>query len=151
MIRERFSTDLKEAIKAKEQTRVATLRLICAAVKDRDIAAKSDDSVEGVSDQDILKILVKMIRQREESAVSYEEAGQLDLAAQEREEIGILREYLPRQMSETEVEQAVANAIVDCRACSVRDLGKVMATLKARHTGKMDFALAGAAVKQAFR
>ena len=92
-----------------------------------------------------------MIRQREESARTYEEAGRLDLAAQERAEIGIIRGYLPKQMSETEVEKAVAAAIGETGACSIRDMGKVMAHLKARHTGKMDFARAGAAIKQAFR
>jgi uncharacterized protein len=151
MIRERFSGDLKEAIKSKDAQRVSTLRLICAAVKDRDIAARTEDNADGVSDADILAILVKMIKQRQESARTYEEAGRLDLAEQEREEVGIIRDYLPRQMSDTEVEKAVAAAIEDTGACSIRDMGKVMATLKARHTGKMDFALAGAAIKQAFR
>ena len=151
MIRERFSGDLKEAIKSKDAQRVSTLRLICAAVKDRDIAARTEDNAEGVSDTDILAILVKMIKQRQESARAYEEAGRLDLAEQEREEVGIIRDYLPRQMSDTEVEKAVTAAIEDTGACSIRDMGKVMATLKARHTGKMDFALAGAAIKQAFR
>jgi uncharacterized protein len=150
MIRERFSGDLKEAIKSKDAQRVSTLRLICAAVKDRDIAARTEDNADGVSDADILAILVKMIKQRQESARTYEEAGRLDLAEQEREEVGIIRDYLPRQMSDTEVEKAVAAAIEDTGACSIRDMGKVMATLKARHTGKMDFALAGAAIKQAF-
>jgi uncharacterized protein len=151
MIRERFSGDLKEAIKARDAQRVSTLRLICAAVKDRDIAARTEDNADGVSDAEILAILVKMIKQRQESARTYEEAGRLDLAEQEREEVGIIRDYLPRQMSDTEVEKAVAAAIEDTGACSIRDMGKVMATLKARHTGKMDFALAGAAIKQAFR
>jgi uncharacterized protein YqeY len=151
MIRERFAGDLKEAIKSKDAPRVSTLRLICAAVKDRDIAARTDDSAEGVGDAEILAILAKMIRQREESARTYEEAGRLDLAAQERDEIAIIRGYLPKQMSEREVEKAVADAIGETGACSIRDMGKVMAHLKARHNGKMDFARAGAAVKQAFR
>jgi uncharacterized protein YqeY len=151
MIRERFSGDLKEAIKAKDAPRVSTLRLICAAVKDRDIAVRTEDNAEGVSDDEILGILAKMIKQRQESAQAYEAGGRLDLAAQERAEIGIIRDYLPRQMSEREVEKAVADAIQDTGASSIRDMGKVMAHLKARHTGKMDFARAGAAVKQAFR
>jgi len=151
MIRERFAGDLKEAIKSKDAPRVSTLRLICAAVKDRDIAARTDDNVEGVGDTEILAILAKMIRQRDESARTYEEAGRLDLAAQERNEIAIIRSYLPKQMSETEVDNAVKQAIGETGACSIRDMGKVMAHLKARHTGKMDFARAGAAIKQAFR
>jgi len=151
MIRERFSGDLKDAIKAKDAPRVSTLRLICAAIKDRDIAARTEDNADGVTDAEILGILAKMIKQRQESARLYEEGGRLDLAEQELAEIGIIRDYLPRQMSETEVEKAIADAIEDTGACSIRDMGKVMAQLKARHTGKMDFARAGAAIKQAFR
>ncbi len=151
MIRERFSRDLKEAIKGRDQQRTSTLRLICAAIKDRDIAARTEDSTTGVSDEDICAILAKMIKQRQESARLYEEGGRLDLAAQERQEIAIIKDYLPRQMSEPEVEKAIADAIVETGACSIRDMGKVMATLKARHTGKMDFSRAGMAIKQAFR
>ncbi|HVL19482.1 MAG TPA: GatB/YqeY domain-containing protein [Amaricoccus sp.] len=149
MIRERFAGDLKDAIKSKDAPRVSTLRLICAAVKDRDIAARTEDS--GVGDAEVLAILAKMIRQREESARIYEEAGRLDLAEQERGEIAIIRGYLPKQMSESEVEKAVAQAIGETGACSIRDMGKVMAHLKAKHAGRMDFARAGAALKQAFR
>ena len=151
MIRERFAGDLKEAIKAKDAPRVSTLRLICAAVKDRDIAARTEDNSAGVGEAEILGILAKMIRQREESARIYEEAGRLDLAAQERAEAGIIRGYLPKPMSEQEVDKAVALAIGETGACSIRDMGRVMAHLKARHTGRMDFARAGAAIKQAFR
>ena len=151
MIRERFSGDLKEAIKARDAQRVATLRLICAAIKDRDIATQAGDGGEGVPDAEVLAILAKMVRQRQESARAYEEAGRLDLAAQERQEMAIIRGYLPRQMSESEVEKAVATAIEETGACSIRDMGKVMAKLKARHTGKMDFSRAGACLKQAFR
>lgn len=151
MIRERIAEDLKEAIKAKDAQRVSTLRLICAAVKDRDIAARSEDNRDGVPDAEVLAILAKMIRQRQESARAYEEGGRLDLALQEEQEVAIIRDYLPKQMSDAEVEKAIAAAIEDCGACSVRDMGKVMATLKARHTGKMDFAKAGAAIKQTFR
>jgi uncharacterized protein len=151
MIRERLSGDLKEAIKARETLRVSTLRLICAAIKDREIAARVEDNAEPVSDAAVIAILAKMIKQRQESARAYEEGGRLDLAAGEREEIGIIRGYLPRQMSDTEVDNAVAAAIEETGACSIRDMGKVMAALKARHTGKMDFSRAGAALKQAFR
>lgn len=151
MIRERFSGDLKDAIKAGDKQRVSTLRLISAAVKDRDIAARTEDNTDGVSDAEILAILAKMVKQRQESARAYEEGGRLDLAAQERQEIEIIRDYLPRQMSEGEVDKAVAAAIEETGACSIRDMGKVMAALKARHTGKMDFSRAGMAIKQAFR
>ncbi len=151
MIRERFAGDLKEAIKARDAQRVSTLRLICAAVKDRDIAARTEDNSEGVDDAEILAILGKMIRQRQESARAYEEGGRLDLSDQERKEIAIILDYLPRQMTDSEVEKAVAAVIEETGASSIRDIGKVMATLKARHTGMMDFSRAGATVKQAFR
>jgi uncharacterized protein YqeY len=151
MLRERFAGDLREAIKAKDAPRVSTLRLICAAVKDREIAARVDADRDGLGDTEILAILAKMIRQREESARTYEEAGRLDLADQERGEIVIIRGYLPKPMSEQEVDRAVAEAIGVTGASSIRDMGKVMAHLKARHTGRMDFARAGAAIKQAFR
>lgn len=150
MLRERFSADLKEAIKAKDAQRVSTLRLITAAIKDRDIAARSDDNVEGVSDADILAILARMIKQRQESARAYEEGGRLDLAEQEQGEIAIIRKYLPRQLSDEEVRQAISRAIADTGACSIRDMSKVMAELKARHTGRMDFARACASIKNAF-
>ena len=151
MIRERFSGDLKEAIKARDALRVSTLRLITAAIKDRDIAARTGDNTDGVPDSEILAILARMIKQRQESARAYEAGGRLDLAAGERQEIDIIREYLPRQMTDTEVEKAIAAAIAETGASSIRDMGKVMATLKARHAGKMDFSRAGAAIKQAFR
>ena len=151
MVRERFAGDLKEAIKAKDAPRVSTLRLVLAAVKDRDIAARTGDASDGVSDTDILAILAKMIRQRQESAAIYEQAGRIDLAEQERAEIVILKGYLPKQMTESEVDQAVAAAIESTGASSIRDMGKVMALLKERHSGKMDFARVGAAIKQAFR
>lgn len=151
MIRERFAGDLRDAIRAKDATRVSTLRLVTAAIKDRDIAARTGDNPDGVPDTEILAILAKMIRQRQESAEVYDQAGRLDLAERERAEITILREYLPKQMSEREVEQAVVDAIAQTGATSVRDMGRVMSLLKERHTGKMDFARAGAAIKQAFR
>lgn len=151
MMRERLSNDLKEAIKAKEAARVSTLRLILAAIKDRDIAARSEDNTEGVPDAEILTILGKMIKQRQESARIYEEGGRLDLAQQELAETEVIRAYLPKQMSPAEVEAAVRKAIDETGAASVRDMGKVMGLLKARYAGKMDFAVAGAAVKAAFR
>ncbi|MBB5222265.1 hypothetical protein HNP73_002201 [Amaricoccus macauensis] len=151
MIRERLSNDLKEAIKAQESTRVSTLRLILAAVKDRDIAARSEDTTDGVPDTEILAILGKMIKQRQESARIYEEAGRLDLAEQEVAETDVIRAYLPRQMSGAEIEAAVGAVIAETGASSVRDMGKVMGLLKTRYAGKMDFGVAGAAVKSAFR
>ncbi len=147
MLRERFSADLKEAIKAKNPQRVSTLRLISAAVKDRDIAARTQDSADGVSDADILGILARMIKQRQESAKAFEEGGRLDLVEQELAEIDIIRDYLPRQMTEDEVRRAIAKAIADTGAASIRDMGKVMAELKSHYIGRMDFARANAAIK----
>ncbi len=156
MLREKFAADLKTAIKAKDAPRVSTLRLIIAAIKDRDIATRvtetvAEDRAEGVSDAEILAILARMIKQRQESAKVYEEGGRLDLAEQERAEIEIIQPYLPRRLSEKETEKAIAEAIAATGASSVRDMGRVMAHLKARHTGQMDFARAGAAIKDAFR
>ena len=151
MMRERLSHDLKDAIKAKEPARVSTLRLILAAIKDRDIAARSEDNTDGVPDSEILAILGKMIKQRQESARIYEDCGRLDFAKQELAETDVIRAYLPRQMSEAEVGEAVRAAIAETGAASVRDMGKVMGVLKSRYAGKMDFAAAGAAVKAAFR
>ena len=151
MIRERFAGDLKEAIKARDPKRVSTLRLIMAAIKDRDIAARTEDNTEGVGDPEILAILGKMIRQRQESARAYEEGGRLDLADQERAEIVIIQDYLPRQLTDTEVDRAVSAAIAETGAASIRDMGKVMGLLKARHTGQMDFSRVGATLKQTLR
>lgn len=150
MIREKLSGDLKQAIKAKDGPRIGTLRLILAAVKDRDIAARTSDNTDGVPDEDIRAILGKMIKQRHESAKAYEEGGRLELAAQERDEVRIIQDYLPRQLSEREVEAAIAGAIEETGACSIRDMGKVMACLKSRHTGQMDFARAGSVIKDTF-
>jgi uncharacterized protein YqeY len=150
MIRERLSGDLKDAIKEKDTDRAATLRLICATIKDRDSAARTGDDAEGVGEGEILAILGKMIRQRHDSAHAYEEGGRLDLAEQERAEVRVIERYLPRQLSETEVKRAIAEAIEDTGACSIRDMGKVMAHLKARHTGQMDFTRACATLKSSF-
>ncbi len=151
MIRERLAEDLKTAVKAREAERVAALRLMLAAIKDRDIAARTGEGSEGVPDSEILAILAKMVKQRQDSAKVYEEAGRLDLAAQERTEIGIIQDYMPRQMDADDIRDAVAAAIAETGADSIRDMGRVMALLKDRHAGAMDFAAAGAAVKDAFR
>lgn len=150
MLRERFAADLKDALRAKDALRVSTLRLILAAVKDRDIAARTGDHSAGVPEAEVAAILDRMVRQRLESARIYEEGGRVDLAETERAEVKIIKGYLPKQMSEDEVKAAVARAIADTHAASIRDMGKVMAELKTRHAGKMDFARASAVVKDAF-
>jgi uncharacterized protein len=145
-MRETINAALKEAMKAQDKRRISTLRLISAAIKDRDIAARGSGKGEA-SAADLLDLLAKMIKQREESEKIYAEAGRAELAQQEAEEIAIIREYLPKQLSEADTEKAIADAIAEAGATSVKDMGKVMASLKSRYAGQMDFAKAGQLVK----
>ncbi|NJM83900.1 MAG: GatB/YqeY domain-containing protein [Tabrizicola sp.] len=134
-------------MKAKEADRLSTLRLINAAIKDRDIANRGDGGEGSVSEPDILQIMGKMVKQRQESARAYEESGRLELAEKELAEIVVIQEFLPRQMSDAEVEAAIAAAVAETGAVNIRDCGKVMAALKGRYTGQMDFGAVGALVK----
>ncbi len=147
MLREKIKEALKDAMRARESCRVATLRLILAAVKDRDIALR----VEDVSDQDddalILEILSKMVKQRHDSIKAYEEAGRLELAEQERREIEIISEFLPEQMSEKKIDAACRAVVKETGAESLKDMGKVMAVLKDKYAGTMDFGKASRVVK----
>jgi uncharacterized protein YqeY len=145
-MRDTITAALKVATKAQDKRRVSTLRLVSAAIKDRDIAARGAGKSEA-TDAELLELLAKMIKQREESEKIYADAGRAELAQQEAEEIVIIREFLPKQLSEAEMEKAVAAAIAEAGAASVKDMGKVMAALKARYAGQMDFARAGALVK----
>ncbi|MGC6534690.1 MAG: GatB/YqeY domain-containing protein [Parvibaculales bacterium] len=147
-MQERFNEALKEAIKSKDKIRVSTLRLITAAIKDRDIAARSADSGSGITDEQILEILAKMVKQRQEAATTYEEAGRLELAEQERAEIVVIEEFLPQQLSEDEVSAAVDAAIAELGAETLKDMGKVMGLLKGQYAGQMDFGKASGLVKQ---
>ncbi|PQO23550.1 glutamyl-tRNA amidotransferase [Rhodobacteraceae bacterium WD3A24] len=147
-LRERISAALKDALRRKEPHRLSTLRLINAAIKDRDIARRGSGEDGGVSEAEMLTILGRMIRQRQESARAYEEGGRLELAEQERDEIAVIEEFLPRQLSEEETRRAVDAAIADAGAASIRDMGRVMALLKERHAGRMDFAAVGPMVKE---
>lgn len=150
MLREKIDEALKTAMKARaEKVRVSTLRLINAAIKDRDIAARASDRCEGVSDDEILGILTKMMKQREDSAAAYEKGCRLDLAEQERAEVEVIKEFMPRQMSEDEIAVAVKSVIDEIGATGLKDMGKAMAALKSRHSGAMDFGKAGALVKAA--
>ncbi|MFQ5563661.1 MAG: GatB/YqeY domain-containing protein [Parvularculaceae bacterium] len=150
MLREDIGAALKEAMKAKGQKlRVSTLRLINAAIKDRDIAARGEDRCEGVSDEEILAILAKMVKQREESSKAYEDGARPDLAEQERAEIDVIREFMPRQLSEDEIKGAVAEVIKEFDASGLKDMGKCMGALKERYSGAMDFSRAGALMKEA--
>lgn len=146
-MRDQITAALKVAMKAKDVDRLSTLRLINAAIKDRDIALRGtgDDGVVG--DSEILAILGKMVKQRQESARAYEEGGRLELAEKELAEIKIIEDYLPRQLSEAESEAAVDSVIAKVGAESIRDMGKVMAELKDKYTGQMDFAKVGPLVK----
>ncbi|NDH71627.1 MAG: GatB/YqeY domain-containing protein [Rhodobacteraceae bacterium] len=137
----------KQAMKDKAANRLSTLRLISAAIKDRDIAARAEGNDEGVGDDELLSILGKMTRQRSESAKTYEEAGRIDLAERELEEIMVIEEFLPRQLDEGEVDAAIDAAIRTVGAASIRDMGKVMGELKGKYTGQMDFGSVGAKVK----
>jgi uncharacterized protein len=147
-MRDALNEALKKAVKAKDKRRTSTLRLILAAIKDRDIAARSVDRTEGVSDEEILSILQKMVKQRRESATMYEEAGRLELAEQEREEILIIDEYLPEQMSDDEIRTASQSVVKEIEATGLKDMGRTMGTLKERYAGVMDFKKASATVKE---
>lgn len=146
-LRDRLSAELKTAMKAKDTARLATLRLINAAIKDREIVARGESRSEPVSDAELTAVLTRMVKQRRDSARAYEEAARLDLAAKENAEIGVIEDFLPRQMSETEIADAIERVIAQTGASSVRDIGAVMAALKSAHAGQMDFGKAGAMVK----
>lgn len=146
-LRERINTALKTAMKEKDSARLGTLRLINAAIKDQDIARRGAEDDTGVSDADILSILGKMTKQRQESVRAYEEGGRLDLAERERQEVAIIEEFLPKQLSDDEVEAAIDAAIADVEATSIRDMGKIMGQLKQKYTGQMDFGTVGPKVK----
>jgi uncharacterized protein YqeY len=147
LLRDRLQTALKDAMRAKEADRLSTLRLINAAIKDREIALRGVEGSGEVGEPEILQIMGKMVKQRQESAKAYEEGGRLELAEKELAEIGVIQEFLPRQLSADEVAAAIAAAVAETGAVSIRDVGKVMAALKARHTGQMDFGAVGALVK----
>jgi len=145
-LRDSVNDALKAAMKSRDAARTSALRMMLAAAKERDVEARGAGK-PGAADDDLLAAFAKMIRQREESAKAFDEGARPELAAKERAEIEVIRGFLPAQMDAAEVEAAVAAAIVETGAKSVRDMGKVMAVLKARHTGQMDFGKASATVK----
>jgi len=147
-LREKVGSALKQAMKDKDSARLGTLRLINAAIKDQDIARRGADGDNGVDDGEILAILGKMVKQRQESVRAYEEGGRLDLAEQERREIEVIGEFLPRRLDEDEVQAAIEDAIAETGATSIRDMGKVMGRLKEKYTGQMDFGAVGPMVKE---
>jgi uncharacterized protein len=148
-LREQINDSVKEAMKAKDAKRLGTLRLINAAIKDRDIAARTADSRDLLSDDDLLGLLAKMIKQREDSVAAFDAGGRPEMAQNERDEIAIIREFMPKQMSPEDAKAAIAAVIAETGASSIKDMGKVMNALKERYAGQMDFGKASGAVKDA--
>lgn len=149
-MRDRITVALKEAMKSRDATRIGTLRLVVATMKDREIAARQAEGEASLDpDAELMAILAKMVRQREESISAYEQAGRLELASREQAEIDIIREFLPTPMTAEEVAAAVAQVIAETEASSIRDMGRVIGALKARHPGRMDFGVVGQQVKAA--
>ncbi|ARJ64626.1 glutamyl-tRNA amidotransferase [Magnetospirillum sp. ME-1] len=148
MLRQQLNDALKAAMLGKDARTVSTVRLILAALKDRDIAARPKGVTDGIPEAEIQQMLQSMIKQRRESISMYEQGGRPELAQQEAEEIAIIEKFLPRQMDEAAITEAVKAAIAVCGAGGIKDMGKVMAELKAKHSGTMDFAKAGAVVKK---
>lgn len=146
-LRARLSEDLKAALKAREEIRLSTLRLITAAIKDRDIALRTGGEDREMTDAEILSVLARMVKMRQESARAYEEGGRLELVERELAEIAVIEGYLPRQMDETETAAAIDAVVAELGAGSIRDMGRVMAALKDRYTGQMDFTRVGPMVK----
>ena len=146
-LRQKLNDAMKEAMKAKDAKRLATLRLVLASLKDRDIAARTETSRDLLGDDEILSLLAKMIKQREESAIAFDAGKRPELAAGEREEIAIIRSFMPAQMDEAGVKAAADTVIAELGASSIKDMGKVMAAMKERYAGQMDFGRASSLVK----
>jgi len=147
MLRDRLSETLKRALKAKESRTVATVRLILAALKDRDIAVRSKGNQDGIDEESILSLLQSMIKQRRDSIKLYEKGGRLELAQQEAQEIDVIETFLPEQLSDGDLADAVSTAIAEVEATTLKDMGKTMAALKSKYAGQMDFSKASALVK----
>ncbi|HEX5453426.1 MAG TPA: GatB/YqeY domain-containing protein [Stellaceae bacterium] len=148
MLRQAFAERLKEAMRARDTRTVSTVRLILAALKDRDIAARGAGNPAGIADPEILRLLQGMIKQRRESIALYEQGNRPELARQEGEEIAVIESFLPQQMSDAEIESAARAAIAESGAAGPKDMGRVMAVLRERHAGVLDMGKAGAAVKR---
>jgi uncharacterized protein len=146
-MRERFTTEMKEALKAGDKRKLATVRLIQAALKDKDIEARGAGKGQA-SDDEILALLQKMIKQRQESLAIYEQNNRPELAQQEREEAAIIAGFLPQQMDEAETRAAIEAAIAEIGAGSMKDMGKVVGALRAKYAGRMDFGKASGLVKE---
>ena len=147
ILRGRIKAELKEAMKARERRKTATLRLISAALKDRDIAARTKGVQDGIDETQIMGMLQTMVKQREESIDHYEQGGRLELAEQEREEIAIINDFLPPRLDEAAMEAAIGSVIDELGAASIKDMGRTMAELRQRYAGQMDFGKASGLVK----
>ncbi|MBI1619987.1 GatB/YqeY domain-containing protein [Aquamicrobium zhengzhouense] len=147
-MRETITKALRDAQKSQDRERTSTLRMVNAAIQDRDIANRGTGK-DAAGNDEVLQILTKLVKQREESAKAYEEGGRAELAAKERSEIAIIREFLPRQMDEAETRKVIADAVAETGAASIKDMGKVMAILKERYTGQIDFSKASGIIKEA--
>jgi uncharacterized protein len=148
MLREAFAERLRKAMKARDARTVSTVRLILAALKERDVAARGEGNAAGLADPEIARLLQGMIKQRRESIALYDQGKRADLARQEAEEIAIIESFLPRQMGEDEIVAAARAAVAETGAAGIRDMGKVMGLLRERHAGFIDLARAGAIVRQ---
>lgn len=146
--RAEFSAALKEALHGRDEVKVATLRLIMAALKDRDINARTENKPDGISDSEILSMLQSMIKQRTESAETYRNADRMDLAVREEQEIAIIKSFLPQQMGEDEISSKIDALITETGASNIKDMGKVMAELKTRYAGQLDMSRASGMVKE---
>lgn len=146
--RAQINNALKEAMKNKDQVALSTVRLITAALKDRDITAKGNGQMEGVSDTEILSMLQTMIKQRQESSKTYRDAERDDLADREDQEIKVIQQFMPAQLSEKEVDAAIQTAIEETGASDIKDMGKVMAVLKEKYAGQMDMGKVSGKVKE---
>jgi uncharacterized protein YqeY len=148
MLRTQLTDALKQAMKARNDRAISTLRLILAALKDRDIAARAKGNYDGISDEDIRGMLQSMIKQRRESIALYEQGGRCELAQQEGEEIAVIEGFLPKQLGPAEIERAVRELIAEIGAQGIKDMGRTMAAMKQRYAGQMDFSKASGVVKQ---
>jgi uncharacterized protein len=148
VLRQRLNDAYKDAMKSRDARGVSTMRMVLAALKDRDIAARPAGNAAGIGESEIVDLLQKMVKQRQESIVLYKQGNRPELVQQEEEEIAVIERFLPKQLDEAETAAAIDGALAETKAASIKDMGKVMAMLKERYAGRLDFAKAGALVKQ---
>ncbi len=147
-LREEISTSVKDAMKSKDAIRLSTLRLVNAAIKDRDIAARAEDRCEGIEDSEIMALLAKMVKQRQESATTYEDNGRPELAERERSEIDVIRNFMPKPLSDDELNSVIDDYIKESGATCLKSMGKIMGQIKSNYAGRVDMGKAGAIVKE---